>query len=111
LHYAFIRKHYIGSRHEQVPSAQEIGQHMNTRKVIRVFSMEDISVLIKEHRKKVGLTQSELAARTNTSRSLIHDLERGKQSVQADKLLAVLAHLGVKIDLSYFDFPEGEIRG
>ncbi len=58
-----------------------------------------MSLLIKEERKKQGLTQAELAGIAGTGLRFISDLENGKKNLQFDKLLAVVTALGLGFEL------------
>lgn len=48
-------------------------------------------------RKAHGLTQFQLAGLAGTGLRFVSELERGKQSVALDKVLAVLAALGLRL--------------
>ncbi len=50
-------------------------------------------------RKKQGITQAEMAARTGISQAHISLIEKGSYSVGFDRLVAIAAALGKKIDL------------
>lgn len=56
-----------------------------------------IAETIRHRRKKLGLTQVELADLANVSERLIRDLEAGRLTVGTDKLLATLEALGFEI--------------
>jgi y4mF family transcriptional regulator len=60
---------------------------------------EQIGVLVRKRRKSLGMTQGELADLAGVSQRFIYDLERGKASVALDRVLAVLATLGLRINL------------
>lgn len=49
---------------------------------------------LRTRRKALGLTQEDLADLADVSLRFVHELEHGKQTVQLDKLLAVLNALG-----------------
>lgn len=57
----------------------------------------DISEIIKIHRKKSGLTQKELADLAGVGKTVIFDLEKGKQTVRLDTLMKVLRILNIKM--------------
>ena len=52
--------------------------------------MSNLSKFIKAKRKKIGLTQVELAERAGVGLRFIRDLEQGKKSLQMDKVNQVL---------------------
>ncbi len=59
-----------------------------------------IGKIIKDVRKKKQLTQSDLADVTGTSVKFISDVERGKESVQTDKVFTLLRALEIKVYLT-----------
>ncbi len=59
--------------------------------------MNIISKFVKEKRKKIGLTQEELAARAGVGIRFIRDLEQGKKTIQLDKVNLVLNLFGHEI--------------
>ena len=56
--------------------------------------MGKLSKFIKTKRKKTGLTQVELAERAGVGLRFVRDLEKGKKSVQIDKVNQVLNLFG-----------------
>ena len=61
---------------------------------------KDISELILTHRKKSGMSQSELAKLAGVGKTVIFDLEHGKTTVQLDTLLRVLKALNIEMKFS-----------
>lgn len=59
--------------------------------------MSLISRFVKEKRKKIGLTQEELAARAGVGLRFIRDLEQGKKTIQLDKVNQVLNLFGHEV--------------
>ena len=53
-----------------------------------------ISVLVKERRKKLGLTQEELARRSGVGLRFLRELEQGKETLQINKVNQVLNFFG-----------------
>jgi len=63
-----------------------------------------ISAFVKEKRKKLGLTQQELAERAGVGLRFVRELEQGKPTLQLDKVNQVLFLFGhqlgpVKIEM------------
>lgn len=52
---------------------------------------------MRQRRKELGLTQHDLASLSGVSAHWIHNLENGKATVRLDKLVAVLAVLGLEL--------------
>lgn len=60
-----------------------------------LISSEAVGKLVQDERKRQGLTQLQLAGLANTGIRFVSDLENGKGTVQLQKLLAVIAALGL----------------
>jgi len=56
-----------------------------------------IGAAVRQTRKAHGLTQSQLAGLAGTGLRFVSELERGKPNVALDKVLAVLAVLGLRL--------------
>jgi y4mF family transcriptional regulator len=56
--------------------------------------MSKLSEFVKEKRKKLGLTQPQLAERAGVGLRFIRELEQGKKSLQMDKVNLVLFLFG-----------------
>ncbi len=59
---------------------------------------KNLSKIIRFHRKKAGLTQKSLADLAGVGKTVIFDLEKGKESVQFDIIMKVLKVLNVNIN-------------
>ncbi len=57
----------------------------------------DLGHLVKDHRKKAGLTQLELANLAGVGKTTVFDIEKNKATVRWDNLLAVLQVLNIKV--------------
>ena len=57
--------------------------------------MQKLDVLIRNHRRKSGLSQAELAKLAGVGKTVVFDLEHGKESVQLDTLRKVLKVLNI----------------
>lgn len=60
-------------------------------------SARDIGAAIRQKRKALGWTQTELAARSGTGERFIVELESGKPSCQLEKSLIVARTVGIEI--------------
>lgn len=58
-----------------------------------------IAQAVRAARRRHGLTQTQLAGLAGTGLRFISELERGKPSVALDKALAVLAVLGLRVQI------------
>jgi y4mF family transcriptional regulator len=61
---------------------------------------KQIGAQIKAARKRLGVTQRDLAMTSGTGLRFIIELEKGKPTCQLGKALTVLNTLGIKIDLT-----------
>ena len=62
-------------------------------------TMKEIGALIRDERKKQGLSQEDLAGISGTGRRFISDAENGKPNIQVGKLLLVIGALGLGLYL------------
>ncbi len=58
-----------------------------------------IGKLIRDTRKSMGVTQKDLALTSGTGIRFIIDLERGKETCEIGKTLAILNTLGIRLSL------------
>ncbi|WP_026976888.1 helix-turn-helix domain-containing protein [Flavobacterium tegetincola] len=58
----------------------------------------DLGTLIKDHRKKAGLTQLELANLAGVGKTTVFDIEKNKESIRWNSLMAVLHVLNIKVE-------------
>ena len=63
------------------------------------YNTKKIGSLIKEERKKQGLTQKDLALVCGSGERFIVDLEKGKPTCEWAKALQVIQTLGIQIEL------------
>lgn len=63
----------------------------------KMYSSEDIGMIVKNTRKKLGVTQRILALTSGTGLRFIIELEQGKPTCQLEKVLTVLRTLGIKL--------------
>ena len=64
-----------------------------------MITAEQIGEAARDARKKLGVTQRELALTAGTGLRFIIDLEKGKTTCQIGKTLTVLNTLGIRITL------------
>ena len=64
------------------------------------YSPAEIGTLIRQTRKKIGVTQKHLALTAGTGLRFIIDLENGKETCEIGKVLTVLNTLGIKMTLT-----------
>jgi len=62
-----------------------------------IHSAADLGRIIRERRKRDGLTLVETAGLTNVGVRFLSELENGKPTVRLDKLLRVLGALGIEL--------------
>jgi HTH-type transcriptional regulator/antitoxin HipB len=63
------------------------------------YTPEKIGEAVKSTRKKLGVTQRDLALTSGTGLRFIIDLEKGKPTCQVGKVLTVLNTLGIVMEL------------
>ncbi len=63
---------------------------------------------IRDERRRLGLRQDQLAASAGVGLRFLVDLERGKPTVQLDKVLNVLEALGLTLRIESASVPDSE---
>jgi HTH-type transcriptional regulator/antitoxin HipB len=63
----------------------------------KAYDSKEIGLVIKNTRKKLGVTQRDLALTSGTGLRFIIQLEQGKPTCQLEKVLTVIRTLGLKI--------------
>jgi y4mF family transcriptional regulator len=58
-----------------------------------------IGKIINLHRKKSKLTQNQLADLAGVGKTVVFDIEKGKETVQLNSLLKVLSVLNIKLEM------------
>ncbi|HSW56687.1 MAG TPA: type II toxin-antitoxin system Y4mF family antitoxin [Ignavibacteriaceae bacterium] len=61
------------------------------------MNIDQISEIIKLHRKKSGLTQKGLADLAGVGKTVIYDIEKGKETIQLDTIKKILSVLNIRI--------------
>ncbi len=63
------------------------------------MDVKEISEVIKYHRKISGLSRVDCAHLAGLGKTVIYDIEHGKETVQLRSLMKLLAVLNIKIEL------------
>jgi HTH-type transcriptional regulator / antitoxin HipB len=64
------------------------------------YTIQQIGQIIRDTRKKLGVTQKALALTSGTGLRFVIELERGKETCEIGKVLTILNTLGIKIALT-----------
>lgn len=64
--------------------------------------MKSVNELVKKHRRLSGLSQAELAKLAGVGKTVVFDLEHGKQSIRYDTLTKIFSVLNITVR---FDSP------
>jgi y4mF family transcriptional regulator len=64
------------------------------------YTTKDIGELVQKVRKRIKVTQKDLALTSGTGLRFIIELEKGKPTCQLEKALTVLNTLGIAIELT-----------
>jgi transcriptional regulator with XRE-family HTH domain len=70
----------------------------------RIYTAASIGQAIRHYRKQAGLTQAEFADQVGVNRTYLSRLERGQETEQLRRILAMLRQLGVKTTLERADW-------
>lgn len=58
----------------------------------------NLGTLVKDHRKKAGRTQLELANLAGVGKTTVFDIEKNKETVRWNNLMVVLQILNIKVE-------------
>lgn len=64
---------------------------------MKIFSSDDFGHVIRNRRKELGLTQTQLAQLSGVGLRFISELERGKESVRLGYAIKIASNLGIDI--------------
>jgi len=67
---------------------------------------KEIGKIVRETRKKLGVTQKALALTSGTGLRFVIDLEKGKETCQIGKALTILHTLGIRLTLTPPTIPK-----
>ena len=59
-----------------------------------------LSFILIKHRKEAGLSQKKLAELAGVGKTVVFDLEKGKETVQLDTLLKIFEVLNIRVQLN-----------
>jgi y4mF family transcriptional regulator len=59
-----------------------------------------LAEIIRKHRKAAGLSQLQLAEMAGVGKTVVFDLEKGKETVQLDTLRKILSVLNIRVQLT-----------
>ena len=65
-----------------------------------MFEPEILATIIRQHRKAAGLSQLQLAEMAGVGKTVVFDIEKGKETIRLDTLRKILKVLNVKVTLS-----------
>jgi len=60
--------------------------------------MKEIASIIRFHRKRAGLSQKQLATLAGIGKTAVFDIEKGKQTIRLNTLMAILAALNIEME-------------
>lgn len=63
-----------------------------------IHDPEQLGTLIRQRRRELGLTQTEVAEVANTNLRFLSELERGKPTARLENVMRVLATLGIELE-------------
>lgn len=72
------------------------------------YTPKEISNVVRETRKKLGVTQKALALTAGTGLRFVIDLEKGKETCEIGKALTILHTLGIRLTLTPPAIPNKE---
>ena len=64
------------------------------------YTVQEVGKIVRASRKRLGVTQKDLALTSGTGLRFVIDLEKGKDTCQIGKVLTVLQTLGIQIALT-----------
>ena len=70
--------------------------------MLEIRKMEDVAEIVRRTRKSQKISQTVLSQASNVGLRFVGDIERGKPTIQFDKLMAVLTSLGIAVK---FELP------
>ena len=68
--------------------------------MIKVYRTKDIGTIVRDKRRELGFTQSQLADVSGNGTRFISDLENGKPTMRIGQILDILHVLGLDVSIS-----------
>jgi y4mF family transcriptional regulator len=65
-----------------------------------MIQSQELADVIRMHRKAAKLSRDKLAEMSGVGKTVIYDIEKGKETIQLDTLRKVLSVLNIKIELT-----------
>jgi HTH-type transcriptional regulator/antitoxin HipB len=97
--YFILHEKNIYSRSGIFSVIKQISLKINPIRNKKMKSIKELGEIVRRERKKMGVTQADLAMSAGTGLRFVVDLERGKPTVQAGKMLDVIQALGLRLDI------------
>lgn len=66
---------------------------------MKIYTVKDLGLIIRERRKELGLSQKQLADACGRGTRFISEVENGKTTAEAGKLLELLTILGFDVNI------------
>ena len=76
---------------------------------MRLNNTRDLGLYVRDRRRRLGITQADLAASAQVSRRWLSDLEAGKPTAEVGLVFKVLHALDVALDTSPVEWGLGDI--
>lgn len=67
--------------------------------IINFENIYEIGTIVRFHRKQAGLSRIELADIAGVGKTVVYDIENGKESVRLNTLLKILGSLNISISI------------
>jgi HTH-type transcriptional regulator/antitoxin HipB len=64
------------------------------------YKSQELAIVIRMHRKAAKLSRDKLAEMSGVGKTVIYDIEKGKETIQLDTLRKLLSVLNIKIELT-----------
>jgi len=65
-----------------------------------MIQSQELAEVIRMHRKSARLSRAQLAEMAGVGKTVIYDIEKGKETIQLDTLRKILRVLNIKIELT-----------
>jgi HTH-type transcriptional regulator/antitoxin HipB len=65
-----------------------------------MLNPETLAEIVRKHRKAAGLSQLQLAEMAGVGKTVVFDLEKGKETIQLNTLRKILKVLNIKVQLN-----------